>query len=153
MFNSFKSNFSDCFFQLTQNQIQERTKEINNLEAYNKSALARIEHYEKECAKADTERELLETQLDKLDKELYQVRYAATEDRQGNDKIMRENRQLHVQLHEHLSKEFPLDYWWMLADLLTTSFQSTSCPRKAKRSVGGSTGDNQTTGTTRSRGR
>ena len=75
------------------------------METYNKSALARIEHYERECLKADTERELLETQLDKLDKELYQVRYAATEDRQGNDKIMRENRQLHVQLHEHLSKK------------------------------------------------
>ena len=89
----------------TQNQIQDRMKEINNLETYNKSALARIEHYEKECVKAETERELLETQLDKLDKELYHVRFAATEDRQGNDKIMRENRQLHVQLHEHLSKQ------------------------------------------------
>ncbi|XP_046658005.1 cilia- and flagella-associated protein 58-like [Daphnia pulicaria] len=97
---------------LTHNLIQERTKEINNLETYNKSALARIEHYERECLKADTERELLETQLDKLDKELYQVRYAATEDRQGNDKIMRENRQLHVQLHEHLiAREKQSEVW------------------------------------------
>lgn len=53
--------------------------------------------------KAEAERDLLEGQLDKLDKELEQVRYAATGDRRSSDKILRENRQLHVQLHEHLS--------------------------------------------------
>lgn len=103
----FSSLISCLVSQLTHNQIQDRMKEINNLEIYNKTAITRIEYYEKECAKADTERELLETQLDKLDKELYEVRFAATGDRQGSDKIMRENRQLHVQLHEHLSKKFP----------------------------------------------
>ncbi|XP_057364666.1 cilia- and flagella-associated protein 58-like [Daphnia carinata] len=97
---------------LTHSQIQDRMKEISNLEIYNKTAIARIEYYEKECAKADTERELLETQLDKLDKELYEVRFAATGDRQGSDKIMRENRQLHVQLHEHLiSREKQREVW------------------------------------------
>ncbi|KZS07810.1 Coiled-coil domain-containing protein [Daphnia magna] len=97
---------------LTHNQIQDRMKEINNLEIYNKTAIVRIEYYEKESAKADTERELLETQLDKLDKELYEVRFAATGDRQGSDKIMRENRQLHVQLHEHLiSREKQREVW------------------------------------------
>lgn len=65
--------------------------------------ISRIEFYEKEFGKADAERELLESQLDKLDKELDQVKNAAAEDRQGSDKILRENRQLHVQLHEHLS--------------------------------------------------
>lgn len=39
---------------------------------------------------------------------MYEVRFAATGDRQGSDKIMRENRQLHVQLHEHLSKKWLL---------------------------------------------
>lgn len=68
-----------------------------------RSVVSRIEFYEKEFCKAEAERELLENQLDKLDKELDQVRKAAAEDRQGSDKILRENRQLHVQLHEHLS--------------------------------------------------
>ncbi len=78
-------------------------KEISSLEAYQRMALARIEYYEKECVKAEAERDQLETQLDKLDKELELVRFAATGDRQGSDKILRENRQLHVQLHENIS--------------------------------------------------
>ena len=41
-------------------------------------AVARIEYYEKECTKAEAERDQLETQLDKLDKELELVRFAAT---------------------------------------------------------------------------
>jgi hypothetical protein len=45
---------------------------------------------------------LLEGQLDKLEKEVDVVRNAAKDDRQSSDKIMRENRQLHIQLHEHI---------------------------------------------------
>ena len=53
---------------------------------------------------------LLEGQLDKLEKEVDVVRNAAKDDRQSSDKIMRENRQLHIQLHEHIRNEFSTLY-------------------------------------------
>lgn len=85
-------------------QIQDRLKDISDLEMYQKNALLQIDYYDKECKRAEAERDLLDKQLEKLEKELGLMRKAATVDRQGNDKVMRENRQLHVQLHEHMSK-------------------------------------------------
>ena len=65
---------------------------------------------EQECRNASAERVLLEGQLDKLEKEVDVVRNAAKDDRQSSDKIMRENRQLHIQLHEHIRNEFSTLY-------------------------------------------
>ena len=89
--------------QAANEHIEDRLKEIGDLEAYRTNAQVQLEHYDKECKRAEAERELLESQLDKLDKEVEQVRAAAAGDRQSSEKILRENRQLHVQLHEHLS--------------------------------------------------
>jgi len=53
--------------------IGDRMREVSELEMHQKSAGMIIEQYEKESRRADTERQLLATQLDKLDKELQQV--------------------------------------------------------------------------------
>ena len=105
--------FSVVFFlklsfslQLANGQIQERLKDISELELYKKHASSQIEHYEYECRNASNERAMLESQLDKLEKEVEEVRNAALFAGKSGDKIMRENRQLHIQLHEHIRNSF-----------------------------------------------
>ena len=88
--------------QFANGQIQERLKDINDLELYKKHASAQIEHYEQECRNASNERAMLESQLDKLEKEVDEVRNATLLAGKSGDKTMRENRQLHIQLHEHI---------------------------------------------------
>ena len=55
--------------------IGDRTREVSELEMQQRSAVMVVEQYEKESRRADAERQLLATQLDKLDKELIQVKY------------------------------------------------------------------------------
>ncbi len=101
-------------------------KEIEELEGFQRNAQAQLEHFDRECRRADSEREVLEAQLEKLEEEVERVRAVASNDRQSSEKIIRfclfdsislflfylfdfyfvirENRQLHVELHEHLSE-------------------------------------------------
>ena len=94
---------SGCDWQQVNQQMNERAREVCELEMQQKGATALIEQYEREYRRAESERDLLGSQLDKLEKELEQVHQAVAGDRQMSEKLVRENQMLHKQLSEHMS--------------------------------------------------